>query len=330
MKKTAFIALMICNTLLASNSYAESWKLAMTYPDTGGTVKKFFFNPDKSIYLLSSGQLFKSTNQGKNWKTEQHFLWSNSIFTDNSNYLFANAKDKSEKLELARLNQDQQSSRWQSLGFDAYVDNLAITKSNTIYAHIIENPTSAHQENEIYRSDDLGEHWQKTDFETISNSDRWYGVSFALDSHENLYAGNMNGLYKYSKEKNSWQRLKTYNFNVLSLDGGIVIDKFDNIFVATHDGKIYKSDNGGNSLALISDFQKPNSIKGMIVDAKGNLYVSTAQDGIYRLAAGASQFTQINAGLPSLLTDKLAMDKKGNLYVTVPNENKIYQLRTVV
>lgn len=334
MKKSTFasvILISLINAFSPSTSFADSWKLAMNYPDTGATVKKFFFNSDKNVYLLSSGQLFKSANQGKNWKTEQHFLWSNSIFTDNSNNLFANAKDATEKLELVKLSPTPSSKpMWQHLGFEAFIDALAITNDNKVmYAHIIENPTSATHENEIYRSEDSGQHWQPTGFNLTSNSDRWYGVSLALDSHNNLYAGNWNGLYKFSADSKSWQRLKTYNFNVLSLEGGIVVDKLDNIYVATHEGKIYKFINGSSSSSLIADLQKDNAIKGMIIDQQNNLYISTANDGIYKLAYGENALKHINNGLPSLLTDKFALDTKGNLYVTIPELNQIYRLNTL-
>lgn len=329
MKKLSIVALgMIAITFFSFNSFANSWQFAMKYPDTGASVKKLFIDPDKGIYLLSAGQLHNSKDKGKNWKVDNRFVWANSIFTDNTNALFANAIGSSEKLELVKLvNKGTAKSNWERLRFEAFIDALAVDQRNTIYAHIIENPTTSFNENEIYRSDDLGAHWQPTGFKNISNSEKWHGVSLALDSHQTLYAGNLKGLFKFSKNTNSWQPIKTDNFNVVSTDGGIAVDKKDNIYVATHEGRLYKFTEGGNSVTLIADLQASNCITGMVTDKNGNLYLSTSHHGMYKLAFEDTKLKQINGGLPSLFTEKLAMDKSGNLFVTLPDKRQIFELK---
>lgn len=333
MKKLALMAFVISSSLFPLMSLASSnWEPAMKYPKTGEAVKKLFFNNDKSIYLLSAGLLHNSKDQGKSWKVERKFLWANSVFSDNANHVFANAIGPSDKLELVRLvKKGPAKQSWERLKFDAFIDALAVDNNNKIiYAHIIENPTTSFNENEIYRSDDLGEHWQATGFKAISKSDRWHAVSLAMDSYNNLYAGNLKGLFKFSKNTRSWQPINTNSFNVVSTDGGIVIDKHDNIYVATHEGRVYRFTNGGQTMTLIADLHQTNCIIGMVSDKNDNLYIGTSHSGVYKLAASDNKLKLMNTGLPSLATEKLAMDTSGNLYVTLPEKQQIYELKLTV
>jgi photosystem II stability/assembly factor-like uncharacterized protein len=177
--------------LMRSKDAGETWE-KLAFPDTTATITAFLFSPvnAREIYVSTHGEydtsgVYKSSDGGDTWEILKTGLNTNlriirviptiqkeNIIVQLSNYEFYRTLDTGgsfRKISFPNL--------------DAYFDKnttfptiTASSRANTLYSYL------AYSGRELYRSDDLGETWQK--IFSWDSGEKPYDAAFLLQSSD--------------------------------------------------------------------------------------------------------------------------------------------------
>jgi hypothetical protein len=232
---------------------------------------------------------------------------------------------------IAKWNGTQWSSLGTGMGMDTIVQAIAFDSSDNVYVTGTFLTANGVTVNMIAK-------WNGTQFSALGNgistNQRFggYGLSFAVDSSDNLYVGGSfnvnegpsNAIAKWNTTSSAWEYPfgsgMTIGYSVYSL----AFDSNDNLYA----GGFFFSANGvtANHIAKWNGTQfsalgsgTNNTVRALAVDSSGNLYIGgdfTTANGVTvnRIAKwNGTQFSALGTGMNNGV-NSLAIDSSGNLY----------------
>jgi len=223
-------------------------------------------------YYNGASGLWRSTDNGDNWHLVNNVTYP-QLAINSDGYLFG-----SSGLDGVFRSTDNGKS-WLQLSSglsDADIDYVATARDGYVFAlsHSSPPPWPSGVDG-IFRSDDNGENWI-----FIGGRSGYWLIS---NSFGDLFLSN-GGLYRSTDLGDSWVYLSNNGLPASTLVRCLAIDLDGHLFVGTYDGVYYSADNGDNwtrinkGLTLISD-----DIQCIAVNSKNALFAGTGSAGVFRM-----------------------------------------------
>lgn len=322
------VLLASANNIYRSDNYGESWSIVKTTSE----VSAFTHDESNRIFASTYGEILTSGDLGLQWFD----IYNGIISTDvraliaDSNNVFAGTygngiyKSNNEGASWIKVNE----------GLTSFYVNDFIIDNNIVMAATIRG---------IFISSNAGTIWSETGFSQFNTS----AMSISLTENNEIYAGTWSkGVYKTNIENFDWVKVEEIPDNqiiwsVLSKDSSIIIggygiyysndlginwekvDSFDieiyslaatnaGSFIAGSDGKMYKSQDHGESWRLVFD-ETSNYFKDIIV--KDNfIYAASRGQGIYVSIDDGENWEKSSDGLLSEDIISLCADKNNIIF----------------
>jgi Secretion system C-terminal sorting domain len=307
------------NTVYISNDNGANWDLK------GNGIKK------GSIYTLNlmgstllagtAGSLYASTNNGDTWKASNKGLSDFPMQAIAPNQTSTLAGSGYGELFASSDN----GANWTTINNN--LNNLGVYSLDTFGGKFFASVGI-----DIYQSANNGVNWtlinSGLEAPIVNNSSKSSTFSLAPNA-TNLFAGNVNGVYLFKPNTNTWTQLpknvmdEDWQVGKLTINGenmyaaGLTFRVANNVFSTSYG--IFQSTNNGNNWRRI--LTSSNQV-GNVVNSGSKILASTYGGGIIVSDNNGNSWTEANNGLTNLKTSNLL--KYGNILFTTAYRGGIF------
>jgi photosystem II stability/assembly factor-like uncharacterized protein len=243
------------------------------------------------------GRIYKSTDQGANWK--EYIVDSDGIPTlamDSLGLLFAGT------IGRGIYRSSDYGENWYTVNNglgNLYVISLTVDSSGTLFAGAVGG---------IFQSTNAGENWTQVD--TLPNNT--VVLCLATGPGGIILAGtNDSGIFRSTDGGSHWTQIGTSLFSINSLRitrSGIAFAGCEGIY----GGGVYRSIDNGNTWFKVG--LNRISVLSIVDDLEGKLYAGTTYSGVYLSTNSGDNWTQVNSGLTHSIVNALAIDPGGYIF----------------
>lgn len=291
--------------IISNNLHAQELHWKHLGGPMGGAISDIAINSKGHIYAGTYSSLFyyyaglyKSTDNGETWKKIQTLPFNievYALFVNKDDHIFVGTRGLP---VVYRSTDDGETWEIKNSGItSAHCWSFGQNKDgNVLFA-------GEAQFGRIYRSTNNGDNWQFVD--NLS------GISFAVDSLNNIYCGTFNGLYKSTDNGLTFNPTGLMNVPV----NAILIDSINGViagsgYYTNGQGVFYSTDFGVtfNSIGLGGQI-----IYSLAYTDYGSLLAGSAANGVYETKDMGGSWQQHNNGLFRKDVFRLKINKNGDI-----------------
>lgn len=293
--------------IINCNSFAQELNWKHLGGPMGGAIGDIAINSKGHIYAGTYSSLFyyyaglyKSTDYGETWSKIQSLPYNievYALFVNKDDHIFVGTRG----LPMVYRSTDD-GETWE-------IKNSGITSPHCW----------AFGQNKDGTVLFAGEAWFGRTFRSTNNGDSWEfvdnlsGISFAVDSLNNIYCGTFNGLYKSTDNGLTFSPTGLMNVPI----NAILIDSLNGVICGTGyytngQGVFYSTDYGDNfnSIGLSGQI-----IYSLANTSYGSLLAGSATNGVYETTDMGVNWQQDNNGLYRKDVFRLKINKNGDIIV---------------
>lgn len=274
----------------------------------GERIKALAINNDNTIFAgswVTSGQIFRSRDNGDTWVQVTNWVPPNSVWTlivNQTQHIFAGTNggagiyrstDNGESWQPANNGLTNQS-----------VNDLTINDNNDIFAAT---------DHGMLRSTDNGNTWIEINNGLPVSNNIVYAVS--VDKNGTVFIGTFgNGIYRSTNNGDHWEQKN--NGLVHYFINSIAITEDNIIFAGPDDGQaIFRStDNGDSWESLNNGLPGWNVSYVLIVNFGGTVFAGGNTSGVYKSVDNGQTWQEYNSGLSNLFVYSLAVNEADFLF----------------
>lgn len=283
--------------IIYSTDSGDSWSRLPSYQDTDVQLT-VYFHPNGSIFVGAFHGVFRSTDGGKNWSQCNEGLLNTSvdfITSDKFNTVFAIVRGRG----LFRSRNCGDS--WEQLS-DAIVWGLTTSPDGDVYVGASPWPM-----NEIWRTSDGGDHWEKK--AAVQN---FYFAGVTVGYRGEVYATDLEGrIFMSGDGGTSWKQIRnsTNYYDVAALR----VTSKGHLFLASKSEGIFRSTNEGKEWEHLFVGLPTGRAMDLVIDPLGTIY-AVHEKGFYRSVDDGNHWDLINGQM--VYCEKLALNNNQDIFLT--------------
>ena len=267
--------------LFASRASIEPWRkllvghdahLSAHSPPGNGLVSVVFVTPKADILAATQGGVLRSSDRGRTWRFVRLSQTVRSFVSTTNGVLLAATENG-----IFRSVDDGENWIERSIGLTTFrIYCLAAATDGTVYAGPWEGP--------VFRSTDDGDRWRP-----LAGSGGDNPVHALLASRNgDLLAGSHAGLFRWSRNSQSWQRVPLPTQRRTSIVRTLMEDKQGLILAGTEGDGVFASLDDGITWHEANEGLTVDRVFSMGVDGHGRPMAGTSA-GVFRASIGPAQ-----------------------------------------
>lgn len=258
----------------------------------GAFLQKITEDSSGNLIICSSGNIYRSTNDGLNWERIQTegFTAANIYVIGNMYFAIAN-QDAEQNIKIYRSTDNM--STWKQIAqelMDKGIRSITRDSDGNLLACCIGS---------VYSSSDNGTAWQIK--YTPANSEIIYNTEYEENSKGKKFIATTLGLYQSTDSGNNWYKVNIGQQGDFSGIEHLLINEGDIIFVTKPEG-IYKSTDDGATWNQLAANLIQSNVSSIVNMDSSELIVSTWSGVFHSTDSGNTWATLNNTRLNSIVT----------------------------